>query len=275
MTESKEMEKHEPRPMYTVGAVLVLIAIAASVIALSDDQSRAFWGNLTIGASSALSIGAGALLLSKGRLAGPERRANALLVAALLLWLAAWILWAYYEVVLGTAFSPSPADALWLAGYGLSIYYVAWSYRLASSNLLEPRLISIFLATIITSVIVAVFLFPIVNYTLNAGGDWPALLTNISYPVLDGVLLAMAILTLVSLRPRLQMRRFLPSVMIMAALLAAVIADTGFGYGAATDARLLDEQGRLWDVLYSVAYLCIAGALYWQYRLHAAPKKSG
>ena len=131
---TKEMEKHEPRPIYTVGAMLGLIAIAISVIAFSDAQSKAFWGNLSTGASSALAIGAGALLLSKGRLAGAERRAYTILVAALVLWLTAWMLWAYYEVVLGATFFPSPADALWLAAYGLSIYYVAWSYDRTGSR---------------------------------------------------------------------------------------------------------------------------------------------
>ena len=57
------------------------------------------------------------------------------------------------------------------------------------------------------------------------------------------------------------------SVMIMAALLA----HTGFAYVVATGADL--SEGRIWDALYSVAYLCIAGALYWQYRLRAVPKK--
>jgi hypothetical protein len=119
------------------------------------------------------------------------------------------------------------SDALWLAGYGPSAYYVMWSYRLASSNLPECRLISAFLATIITSVIITVFLFPIIDYTFNAGGDLPALLIGISYPVLDGILLAIAVLTLVSLPPG--QYHFIPSAMIMTAVLATVIADTGFG----------------------------------------------
>lgn len=274
MTESKEIENPGPKPFYVIAVVLGLVAVVACVIVLSDDQSKVFWGNLSIAASVVSAIGAGALLLSKGRMAWPERRAHAVLLAALTLWIVAWLTWSYYELALGRTLFPSPADALWLTGYGLSIYYVAWSYRRASSNLPESRLISVFLATMITSVVVAVFLFPIVDFALNAGGDWLTLLVSISYPVLDGVLLAMAILTLVSLRPRRQLHRFLPSAMIMAALLAAVIADTGFGYSTAAGIQLLGEQDRIWDIFYSAAYLCIAGALYWQYRLHAAAKKA-
>lgn len=243
-----------------------LIAVIACVLAFSDDQNEVFWGNLTIDMTSAMSIGMGALLLSKRASLGPERRAYAALVIALLFWFAAWMLWSYYELAFGTAPYPSPADALWLTGYGLSVYYVVWSYRQASSRLLESRLISTFLTTIITSVIIAIFLFPIINYTVGAGGDWPALSISMAYPILDGVLLAMAVLTIISLRPG-KNPQFVPSAMIMAAVLAAVIADTGFGYGAMTDSQLLEEQDRIWDAFYNTAYLCIAGALYWKYAI--------
>jgi hypothetical protein len=257
-----------PRPVYIIAGVAGLIAVTILIIAFSDDQNETFLGGLMIGGTSALSVSTGLLLLSKNKSAGLERRAYLTLVVALSLWFAAWMLWSYYELAFGMSPYPSAADALWLAGYGLSIYYVVWSYRQASSRLLESRLISTFLGTIIISVIIAVFLFPIINYTLGTGGNWLALSVSLAYPILDGVLLAMAILTLVSLRPS-KHPQFLSSVMIMAAILAAVIADTGFGYGAMTDSQLLEEQDRIWDAFYSTAYLCIAGALYWQYKLHS------
>jgi hypothetical protein len=270
MTES--MQVKGPRPFYTIAWVAGLIAATTLVLTFADDQDEAFLGGLMIGGTSALSVGIGILFLSKTKSAWPERRAYSALVVALSFWLAAWMLWSYYELEFGIAPYPSVADALWLAGYGLSIYYMAWSYRQASSRLLESRLISTFLGTIIISVIIAVFLFPIVNHALGVGGDWPALSISLAYPVLDGVLLAMAILTLVSLRPS-KNPQFLSSVMIMIAILAAVIADTGFGYGAMIGAQLLEEQDRIWDAFYTMAYLCIAGALYWQYRLQTISKK--
>lgn len=158
-----------------------------------------------------------------------------------------------------------------MAGWLWTLYYIAWSYRQASSRL-ESKLISTFLITIIISVIIAIFLFPIVGYTLGAGGDWPALSVSLAYPVLDGVLLAMAILTLVSLRPS-KYPQFLSSVMIMTAIPAAVIANTGFGYGAMIGAQLLEEQDKIWDAFYTMAYLCIAGALCSRYRVQTISKK--
>ncbi|MEW6604501.1 MAG: hypothetical protein AB1351_07405 [Thermoproteota archaeon] len=257
-----------PRPSFTITWVAGLIAVIACILTFSDDQNEALWGNLTIGMTSAMSVGMGALLLSKRASLGPERRAYVALVMALSFWFSAWMLWSYYELAFGAGPYPSPADALWLAGYGLSIYYVVWAYRKASSRLLESRLISLFLTTIIVSVIIAIFLFPLIGFTLGAGGDWPALSISLAYPILDGVLLAMAILTIVSLRPG-KNPQFAPSAMIMAAILAAVIADTGYGYGAVTDSQLLEEQDRIWDAFYNAAYLCIAGALYWKYMLYS------
>lgn len=263
-----ETENLKLRQGYILAGIMALIAISTSLIAFSDDQSEIFWSNWTINATSAMSVGAGVLLLSKIRATGTEGRAHALLVAALSLWLAAELLWTYYELGLGieTPF-PSAADALWLVGYGPFIYYVLRTYRLASSKMLEHKLISLFLTTIITSVIIAVFLFPIIDNVFSAGGHWAELLVGISYPVLDGVLLAISILTIASLRPGQQQYYFLPSVLIMVAMLAFVIADTGFGYGATTDMQVLEEQDRIWDSLYNVGYLCIAGALYWLYVL--------
>jgi hypothetical protein len=40
-----------------------------------------------------------------------------------------------------------------------------------------------------------------------------------------------------------------------------------------TDAQALEDQSRIWDAFYSVAYLCIAGALYWHYCMQVLQQK--
>ena len=57
------------------------------------------------------------LLLSMNRAAGPERRAHAILVAALLLWIVAELVWTCCRLDLGRNMPfPSAADALLIAG---------------------------------------------------------------------------------------------------------------------------------------------------------------
>jgi hypothetical protein len=130
-----------------------------------------------------------------------------------------------------------------------------------------------FLSAIITSAIVAVFLFPIIDSTFSAGGHWVELLIGISYPMLDGILIAISILTIASLRPGQARYHFAPYVLIMATMITFVIADTGFGYEAASDMQLLEEHDRIWDSLYGAGYVCMAGALYWYYRLYRLQQK--
>jgi len=77
----------------------------------------------------------------------------------------------------------------------------------------------------------------------------------------------MSILTVASIRPSNNGYAFIPSILILVGITAFVIADTGFGYGAVVDPELLESQDKAWNALYALSYLCLAGALYWYYRV--------
>ncbi|MEW6605371.1 MAG: hypothetical protein AB1351_11895, partial [Thermoproteota archaeon] len=94
---------------------------------------------------------------------------------------------------------------------------------------------------------------------------------SMAYPTLDAVLLSIAILTIVSIRPSNNGYLFVPSILITVGIIAFVIADTGFGYSAVADPEMLEMQDEVWNSLYALNYLCLAGALYWYYRMSPRP----
>ena len=244
--------------------IAALAAISSTLIYLSNDET--FWSNWTINATAAGSVGAGVLLLSKKTI-GIDRRVYVALVGGLFLWLAAELLWTYYELGLEIEMPyPSAADALWLVGYGPFIYYVYINYRLASSQIPERKLITIFLTTIIIITAIAIFLFPIFDSALAGGSNWIEIVVSISYPVLDAILLTLAIMTVINIRPDAGKYKFVSSLMILVAMIAFVGADSGFGYEAVTDIEQLQEHDQVWNSLYNLGYLSIAGALFWEYR---------
>jgi hypothetical protein len=264
LPDSKEIHRSKGNPVYVATVIAGLAAISTSLIVFSDSEGELYWSNWTINATSAMAVGAGALLLLKSGSAS-NKTLHLVLILGLTLWLAAELLWTYYELGLGIEMPyPSAADALWLAGYGPFIYYVQKTFRTASSSLPEKKLITFFTAAVILTVVFAVFLWPIIQSAFS-GSHWIELLVGISYPILDAILLTLVIMNIASLRPT--HNHFIPSVMIMISMMTFIIADTGFGYGASIDLELLDEQDAIWNSLYNLGYLSIAGALYLQYRL--------
>lgn len=93
------------------------------------------------------------------------------------------------------------------------------------------------------------------------------LTVGLSYPILDAILLTLVIMTIINIHPGTGKYQSIPSLMILIAMVAFVIADTGFGYDAVIDLEQLQEHDRIWNSLYNLGYLSIAGALFWEYRL--------
>jgi diguanylate cyclase len=266
------VESQRIRVTFLAAIITALTVILTALIFLAGDEI--FWSNWTINATAAMSVVAGLRLLRSRKVSLVEKRVYVILVGGLSLWLAAELLWTYYELGLGIETPyPSAADALWLIGYGPFIYYVYSKYRRASSELPERRLITVFLTTIIIISIIAIFLFPIVDSTLNGSNNLTELAIGVSYPVLDAVLLTLAIMTFVNIR--LDAREYYPfvsSLLILVAMVAFVIADTGFGYEAAMDTEQLQEHDQAWNSLYNLGYISIAGALFLEYRLRRSKR---
>lgn len=251
---------------YYLAGLTALVIIAISLIILADSESESAVTNATVIATAAMAAGAGTMVISKSSNSA-EKRLYALISVALILWLAAESLWTFYEIVLGIEMPyPSLSDVLWLGGYVPFIVYMTRTYRSIGSKVTEHRLLGIFLATVTMSMIISIFLLPIFKSALPEG-DLLTLGVSLAYPTLDAILLSISILTVASIRPASNGYPLMPAILILVGIIAFVIADTGFGYNAVADPELLESQDKAWNALYASSYLCLAGALYWYYRV--------
>ena len=98
------------------------IAIAPAGMSLlvihADDEARPFFTNWTINVTAGTAVGIAVLVSIRQGVRGLYGSAHAALAAGLGLWLAAELLWTYYQLGPGIDVPfPSVADALRLAGY--------------------------------------------------------------------------------------------------------------------------------------------------------------
>ena len=121
---------------------------------------------------------------------------------------------------------------------------------------------------VISSIISASFLIYSLTRTLIAFefhglGDTIALFVNITYPMLDSILIIPAILVLVNLRKDYQ--QSIPWLLTSLSLLVNAIADDGF----ANDVVSGNSHNLLfWDLFFITDYLIMASALFWYNRFH-------
>jgi hypothetical protein len=185
----------------------------------------------------------------------------AFLSAGLLMWSAAETLWAYLVLVLGIEVPfPSVADVFYLAGYVFVAIFMFSLYKV-SKKALENKLVVIVAAITIEAFFLNFFLVQLVESVAGFAAptfDEAVLLgVSIAYPLLDGILLVPAVVLItgykLGIMSKFSILLFAASIMLFAA------ADTGFGYSALTDFAALQDE-TVWNVLYSLSYVCFAGA---------------
>ncbi|HZA07618.1 MAG TPA: hypothetical protein VE619_07945, partial [Nitrososphaeraceae archaeon] len=103
----------------------------------------------------------------------------------------------------------------------------------------------------------------LIAFEFHGFGDTRALLVNITYPMLDLILIVPAILVLVNLRKDYQLS--VPWFLSSISLLVNAIADDGF----ANDVVSGNLHNLLfWDLFFITDYLIMAAALFWYNRFH-------
>src|SRR5918911_28599 len=102
--------------------------------------------------------------------------------------------------------------------------------------------------------------------------DTIALFVNITYPMLDSILIIPAILVLVNLRKDYQ--QSVPWYLTSLSLLVNAIADDGFANDVVSGNS---HNLLLWDLFFITDYLIMASALFWYNKIHISNriKKSG
>jgi hypothetical protein len=193
----------------------------------------------------------------------------------LILWFIAELSWTYYELGLGIENPfPSPADAIWLAGYPFIIYFLFGISKVLSRQKFsydrEP-LILISVATALTLAYIFTLTFGIASMISNQQ-NMVAWIITIVYPILDGIAFVPSLLIIMKLRNKKQIESIKPWMLLAASILLVTVADIGFGYSEVLGKTV--EQGRvgIWDAIYSAGYIVIAVSMYWRYRILSTQK---
>lgn len=239
-----------------IATIAVATAGMSLLVVLADDGARPFFTNWTINVTAGTAVGIAAVVSVRQGVRGLYGSAHAALAAGLGLWLAAELLWTYYQLGLGIDVPfPSVADALWLAGYAPIAFHLFRVYRFFGHG--RPAVAAM------VSLGYAAFLGYLIVILVGAAASEPeygalALAISIAYPALDGVLVVPCILVLQSLRPG----RFTapPWTLLSSAILIIAFADSGFAY---YEAAGLEDQIWVWDLLFNAGYVAIAATLFW------------
>jgi hypothetical protein len=193
----------------------------------------------------------------------------------LILWFIAELSWTYYELGLGIENPyPSPADAIWLAGYPFIIYFLFGISKVLSrqkSTYDREPLILISVATALTLAYVFTLTFGIASIISNQQNMMGWIITII-YPILDGIAFVPSLLIIMKLWNKKQMESITPWMLLAASILLVTVADIGFGYSEVLGKTVEQARVGIWDAIYSAGYIVMAVSMYWRHRILSTQK---
>jgi len=274
--------------------IILSISISNSVIFVSSPEAKLLYDNIVLDTSAAIAVSSALIVLFRhqrlqrqqqnkklidGRIYSSAHKALFMsLAAGLILWFAAEVIWAYYQVWLGIDNPfPSIADALWLIGYGFFIYHLyklfnLLRFRTAETTNIITRNYNHLLITVIVVIAIAstyiatVFIFGTSSNPFDGQHhsyqNVLGFVISLAYPILDGVMLVPAATILWSLR-RVD-PAFTHWILICTFIIMLTIGDIGFGYSELIiNEDIARKQLWIWDTFYNASYISIAAALFW------------
>ena len=257
---------------YVILILVGFIILVNAFIFLSSISTRVIYTNLTINVTAATALCAAIIVLVRQiRVHSEYSKTFGFLTVGLGLWFTAEITWTYYQLGLGveTPF-PSLADVFWLAGYVPLTYHLYRIYNTVTIKVTDRDTMIVISA--IVAAILAFLLYLVFSLSVQPQ-DMLGLIINLTYPVLDAMLLIPAIVILWSFR------RGEPAythwVMISLFIIFVTVADIGFDYALAVDEDSASQQEWVWDMFYNAGYLSIAAALFWYSRYLVLTKNIG
>ena len=257
---------------YVILILVGFIILVNAFIFLSSTSTRVIYTNLTINVTAATALCAAIIVLVRQiRVHSEYSKTFGFLTVGLGLWFTAEITWTYYQLGLGveTPF-PSLADVFWLAGYVPLTYHLYRIYDTVTIKVTDRDTMIVISA--IVAPILAFLLYLVFSLSVQPQ-DMLGLIINLTYPVLDAMLLIPAIVILWSFR------RGEPAythwVMISLFIIFVTVADIGFDYALAVDEDSASQQEWVWDMFYNAGYLSIAAALFWYSRYLVLTKNIG
>jgi branched-chain amino acid transport system substrate-binding protein len=245
-------------PSLLLLGLIVSATAANSLIFFAGTETRVVYSELIIIASAAIAALLGILLAYRQILHNRSHSKMYISLAiGLVLWLAADMIWASYELIFHVAAPiPSLSDILWLAGYPFFAYNLIATYR-QFYNRFDKRIL---LASIIGNVIfVAYLIFLTIGLSDFSGqGSVSMFAVLIAYPIMNALLTIPALSILIGLwkeRPW-----SIPWTFKSLSLFCIVITDSWFAFIILSG---LYEQVWLSSMFFGAEYLILAGGLLW------------
>jgi branched-chain amino acid transport system substrate-binding protein len=235
---------------------LIVIAIGDVIILSAEPENKMIYANwvLLINSSAAAII---AFYIVYKEKKFRSDKTNFFLTVGLLLWFAANVVWAYYEVVLDVVSPvPSLADIFLLSAYGFLIYRLVVVYKNLKEKVNKKTL---FILGAITTVFLA-YMFSLTldlsNFSTSKGTIF--FIITFLYPLLNSILAFLAVLILIGIRH--EKIHYITWLCELLALLSLVLGDSWFAIIVLTE---LVEQLWVSSLLLSAHYIIIAGGLIW------------
>jgi ABC-type branched-subunit amino acid transport system substrate-binding protein len=237
-------------------SILIVIAIGDVIILSAEPENKIIYANwvLLINSSAAAII---AFYIVYKEKKFRSDKTNFFLTVGLLLWFAANVVWAYYEVVLDVVSPvPSLADIFLLSAYGFLIYRLVVVYKNLKEKVNKKTL---FILGAITTVFLA-YMFSLTldlsNFSTSKGTIF--FIITFLYPLLNSILAFLAVLILIGIRH--EKIHYITWLCELLALLSLVLGDSWFAIIVLTE---LVEQLWVSSLLLSAHYVIIAGGLIW------------
>ena len=247
--------------------LVVSVLIPISIIASADSHSRHSFALIGLDITAGIASSLGIIAICRSKLKGHHGKSYFFLTLGIISWLLADIALTYYYFGLGIKEHPvaSTADAFWFTGYG---FFAAHLFVTLKFLRIRADKDSNSIVIIISSIASASFLAYTVTRTLmsfefHSFSDIVALYVNITYPILDSILIVPATVILVNLRKDYQ--QSVPWVLSSLSLLVNAIADDGFVNDVVSGNS---HNLWFWDLFFITDYLIMAAALFWYNRFY-------
>ena len=254
--------------------ILVLIVstlVVNSIILLSDPHKRHLAALITLDITAAFATGFGILVVSKYKTDNLHGKSVFFLTIGLICWFLAEVSATYSYLYLGIAETQlvSLSDVFWLMGYGAFAVHlflvISFMHSTVKMHLKSIIAISIISCLFVAYTILSTPLSDQIIEQLRHHDNNPILVfaVNISYPLLDPILIVPSALILLYLRKDLI--HSVPWWLSSLSLLLNAIADNGF---IADVVKGNIESLWFWDLFFVTDFLIMAAALFWYFKYH-------
>jgi len=242
-----------------LGLVGAITIVNMTVFLTASSDGGRYIGDISRIGTVASAVVVSSIIVGRQKLSGLFGRAYLSLAIGLALWLAAEIIWGYYELGLGVESPfPSIADGFWIASYGPFAYHVFSTAKFFGKGVKKHTIM-------IVSAAGAIFLYFYVQAIigvseLEGSGALESLAISIAYPVFDTIIIIPAVL-MVTNAGKGQLTS-IPWIFIGWILM--VVADSLLGITAVTN-----FTGETFPITmtYNATYLCFTAGLLWYNRL--------